>query len=49
MCEKPLTKSHCVNVFFDLTFAWSFTRTISSIKVQCKKGNKKNKIKKTET
>ena len=41
MCEKPLTKSYCVNVFFDLTFVWSFTRNISSIKVLCKNGNKK--------
>ena len=45
MCEKPLTKSYCVNVFFDLTFVWSFTRNISSIKVLCKNGNKKKKRK----
>ena len=35
LCEKLLTKSYCVYVFFDLHFFLIFTRNMFSIKLQC--------------
>ena len=42
-CEKLLTKSYYVYVFFDLHFWGIFTRNVFSIKLQCNIDNLKSK------